>query len=338
MQLLLLIAFFIFNPVHANNNGDFLSRSPVLTKFEIAEISNEIGKVSTKTKQFRLTVEHNGDFLEPVIADANFDSGKSILLSNLEIIKRDLNRKGKERKSVRHEYKFTPEADSENLGGKIYRTTYISNEQIIKKAQRLKFRVDFFTYLRTKTDFDVKTLTTKYVSKVDIEALVFDFTDLDIDSDSISFSVKKPDAKKSKITSGTLNISGKFDYESNVSNIVKRLQFKSENDKGKKQGIRFKKEGPSTNEEKLKLKVKPEANLDSFSIVSNGGTHTINIPVSFTSKKKVKKARRDLLGNLDLAIIPVSLDIKTGNGLDLNVSGIITKELEVIINETSTEE
>ncbi len=338
MHIVLLIAFFIFNPAIAEENGEILTKIPVLTKFEITEISNEPGLVSTKTKQFRLTIEHNGKFLEPTVADENFDPGESILLSNLEIIRKDLNRKGNKKRSVRHEYQFTPEADSENLGGNIYRSTYISNEQIIKKAQRLRFRVDFYTYLRTKTDFDVKTLTTKYVTKTDIESLVFDFTNFDIDADSITFTTENPQKKKSKLSTNTLNIIGKFDYDSNVSNVIKRLRFKSTNSKGKNQGVRFKKEGPTSSEEKLKLKVKAEGDTDSLSVSSNGNTHTINIPVSFTSKKRLKKSRRDLLSNLDLAIIPVSLDMKTGNGLDLNVSGVITKKLELIINENNEAE
>lgn len=298
---------------------------------EVEEVSEEPGIVSTLGKQFRLIIHHDPNYI-PAESLESFDRKKSPLLTGLQIIKRNLNRKKKNPKNIRRDFVFSLEEDSSassTYNGFLV-TKYLSNTQVFKNASRINFKIETFDYLDDQQDIDTRNLRTLFNAKYDIEALEYKFSSMVLNGDSLVFSAKKPDKKDSRIISETYIVRSMVESSINLSDSVKNLEFKTTSAKNKKIASKIKKDGTKGNK---KHRLIPKVNQEDITISSNGDNfYKVNIPVYFESKKKLTKAERINIENLDLLIMPVFLNIKTGDGRDLELSGILRDKVEINFN------
>jgi len=303
---------------------------------EIEEVSEEPGIVSTLGKQFRLIIHHDPAYTPAETIDT-FDRTISPLLTNLQIIKRNLDRNKKNPKNIRRDFIFNLEEDSsasEKYSGFVL-TKYLSNTQIFKNASRLNFKIELFDYLDDLQTIDTRNLRTLFNEKYDIEALEFEFNSMEFNGANLVFSSKNPEKKISKIISETYSVISSVETSINLSDSVKNLKFKTESPTNKKIASKIKKDGTKAGNKSHRLI--PKVDQDLITIINtNGNFYQVEIPVSFESKKKLTKAELTELENLDLLIMPIFLDIKTGDGRDLKLSGILRDTVEVNFDNGST--
>lgn len=329
---LLVIITSIIVAISFITNSSFAQDFQDIAFMEVEELSSEIGLVSTSGKQFRLIIHHNPAYV-PAEKLANFDRKKSPLLKNLQIIRRDLNRPTKNPKNIRNDFVFNLEADSSESSSYegFLETHYLSNAQIIKKATRLNFKIELFDYLDDLQTIETKGLRTKFNTKYDIEALALEFNAMNFNGEVLFFSDKKPGKKESKIVSDVYSIEATVQTSINLSNVVKNLKFKTASDTGKKIRSKIKKDGSKGNQSHRLI---PKVEQDKTSIQSTENNfYEISIPIYFESKKKLTKAQRVNIENLDLLVVPIYLDVKTGDNRDLNLSGTLRENLAIIYDD-----
>lgn len=301
---------------------------------ELEEVSEEPGLVSTLAKRFRLIYHHDPNFV-PAETLADFNQNNSPLLNNLQIIRRDLNRETKNPKNIRSDYSFTLEADSsastkyENF----VETHYLSNIQVIKKASRLNFKLDLFNYLDDQQDIETRGLNMKTNLKYDIKSLELEFSSIVFNGDSLIFSSANED-KNSKIISQSYEVLAELETSLNLSDSVKNIKFKEESASGKRISAKIKKDGSKG---KQSCRLIPQIENDEISIASLGnGNYKFVIPIEYQSKKKLSSSEKILIENMDLLIMPLNLDIKTGDNRDLNISGILRDKLSIFFDNGNT--
>lgn len=330
IPLILILGLLIFLPSKAEDYQD-------IGFLEIEEVSEEPGIVSTLGKQFRLVIHHDPNYISAENTES-FDRKKSPLLTELQIIKRNLNRKKKSPKNIRRDFVFSLEENSsasDKYPGFLV-TKYLSNAQVIKNASRINFRIELFNYLDDQQDIDTRNLRTLFNEKYDIEALEFEFNSMELNSSSLMFSSKKPDKNNSEIISDSYTVVSSVETSINLSDSVKNLKFKTISSGDKKIASKIKKDGTKGNKSHRLI---PKVDQDEITIMSSGENfYQVNIPVYFESKKKLTKAEMVKLDNLDLLIMPVFLDIKTGDGRDLKLSGILRDKVEINFNGSTTSE
>jgi len=313
----------------------FASISPANSLFDdveifhikVKEVSDEEGLVSTLPKKFRLIVDHNPNYI-PGENEGSFNPDLSPILANLNIIKRDLDREGNNARVITQDYDFNLENTSfqspEYPG--FLRSTYLSNNQVVKKAVRLTYRIDVGNYLRSKgmNPTGIKTLE---VYKFDIEALNLEFSNLGLNQSSISFSKKNPNKKTDKITSEPVIILGQFSSTKDVTNLIKRSKFQTKSNNDKSITPKLKQDGTKLKQVTLKPIVNDEDIIVSF---TGNGSYNTSIPIIFESKSSLNAKELSKLNNMDLLISPVELNVKTGDNLDLSLTGTLREKLEVI--------
>ncbi len=296
---------------------------------KVKEISNTEGVVSTENKKFRLIVDHDPNYIGSQ-NDSLFNSNSSPLIKNLLIIKRDLNRENNNAKNITEEFEFDQEDDSFESPeyDNFLRTTFISNNQIIKKAQRLSFKIDLYDYLRTLQISIPENLNTKDTFKLDIKALEITFSSLSLENKSLVFSPINASKAKTFYTTDNLNILGTFHSNGNLSDVVKQFQFDTLSDSGKPIVAKLKQEGT-----KKDLKLKPLVNNGDISITTNGnGIYNMVLPAALRTQDKLNATSIAAISNYDLLILPVILDLKTGDNLDINISGTLREGVNTSVN------
>lgn len=321
------ILFSTCYPAYSVFKNLFDNEETKIIHVKVKEISDNEGVVSTEAKKFRLIVDHNPSY----IAGQNNNAGTSPLIQNLIILKRDLNRETNNLKDITEDFDFEQEDDSfdspEHDG--FLRTTFISDNQIIKKAQRLSFKIDLESYLRTLQISVFSNTSTKDVYKLDIKALELNFSSLNLENKSLVFSPVNPSKAKTFYTTDNLNLLGSFSSTDNLSDIVKQLQFETLSENGKPISVKLKKDGTKIKD----LKLKPIVDNGNISLSTNGnGIYNLVMPIRFRSLSKLSAKDIALISNYDLLVVPVILDLKTGDNLDLNISGTLREGVNASVN------
>lgn len=299
---------------------------------EVEEISPEPGIVSAQAKQFRLKIHHSPSYV-PAEKIESFDRKKSPILTSLQIIGRDLDRDSKNPENIRGDFEFNLEADSspstkyENF----LETHYLSNSLIFKKATRINFKIELFDYLDDQQDIETKNLITKVNDKLDIKSLELSFNDLYLNGDSLTFTSKNS-KKLSKIQTEEYILKGLVETSLDLSDSVKNISFRDKDNRKLK--AKIKKDGTKS---KQSQKLKPETDEDKIRIYSSdSGNYRISIPVSYKSKKKLTKAQRVDIEKMDLLVTPIFLVVKTGDGRDLKLNGILRDKVSIIYDNGNT--
>lgn len=332
-----------FNMAKADKDKVEIMHLSIEEKLEDESIRNQ---VSTQARQFRLILDHDANYI-PEEGGEDFKAKDSIVLQNLSIIKRDLNREKKNKKDITANYDFELEAastDSPDYPG-MKRTVFISNQQIIKKGQRLNFKLSLRDYLDeylgnlplrsengelSNDDLaDIRDIDAKVIARYEINSLELKFSSVDFvnssnNGDSLVFYNRGKDGE-SRIISEAMEIIAFLESNLNITNLVKKIDYRSEGATGKRIKAKIKKDG--TRNQKHRVVVNERADVV---VASNGvGLYKINIPVELKSKNKLTNAEKQSLSKLDTVIVPIILDLKTDDGLDLNASGSLRKAISI---------
>lgn len=297
-----------------------------IVHIKVNEVSESEGTVSTENKKFRVIVDHNPNYIAAQDKDL-YNENSSPIIRNLSILKRDLNRPQKNLKNITSDFDFEQENDSFNSPEHdgFLRTTFISNNHIIKKAQRLTFKIDLANYLRSIGVSLFSNIDANDIFRLDIEALKIEFSNLNLENDSLSFISTNPEKTKSIYYTDNLNLLGTFTSSINLSDVIKQLKFKTTSDNDKKTVAKLKKDGT-----KLKdLQLKVNADNGNISLNTNGDSiYRMVLPISFETKEKIDIKKLSLFENYDLLVIPVILDLKSGDNLDVNINGTLRKTVD----------
>lgn len=315
-------------PQTDNGNGAAFV-APIIFRMNVEEISNgDLGSVSLSAKQFRITVEHNSDFLDQV-DDDNFNAVTNPILSSLRI--RSTNVSTKKNTNVTDTYSFNLEngsVESENAGLLI--TKYISNPMVIKTGQRLRFLADL-----TKLYFEKFTIPLPENSiatrkkSILITPLEGDISDISI-ADTISFSNIGKSQGKTNYLSDTVIINVKTTGSEIPMgfNSVNFFRFNKNNEKIKSK--------LSINKN-TKLNIKPSLALGENGSIS--GT-TISLPVNLTTSAKetyiVNKGFNDQSKNKTLNI-PLIISTNNANGLELIYNSSLNSSVSTSFPITTVE-
>lgn len=326
-SLVLLVLVSFINPVNS-----FFGEEINIAYIKINEVSDEEGVVSTQPKKFRVIIDHDPSYISSQSKDS-FDPDSSPLINNLSIIKRDLNRKKTNARNITADFEFEQERDSfdspEHDG--FLRTTFISNNQTIKKAQKMNFKLDLENYLRFIQKPFFSDIKTKISYRVDIKALELDFINLHLDDKSLIFSSKNPEKQGNVLyLTDNLTVLGTFNSEENLSDLVKQLSFETESASGTVIGPKLKEDATRTKN----LNLEAISNGNDLLITSNGdGTYRVTIPLKFQTQNKLKAKQITLIDNYNLLVLPVILDIKTADNLDLNINGTLRETVSPSLSQ-----
>jgi hypothetical protein len=300
------------------NNGDNgstgVTQIPKVFYLDLDEVSNgDEGLVSTQTKQFKLTVTHNTQYLDKV-TQANFNANTNPILSNLKIT--SINTLTGDKTKVTADYDFTLNGasidSSERPGFAV--TKYISNSSAIKEAQKLGFEIDLQSYFDKFSIVISNGAIVTADKSITIEALSGTLSDAVVNPSALSFS-----------NTGTSK--GISDYSSNLVNIEANLV--SDSDPDTVSTVEF------FRLNKAKAKIKPKLSINSkklltirpsipsgssATISSNGNSFTISIPVNLATSAKEKtliKQGFNISSKTKTLKIPMIITTKTGDDLDL---------------------
>lgn len=296
-------------------------KNPAITML-VEEVSDEIGIVSTSTKKFRLNIEYSEElFQEEDIQD--LESADSVFLKNLRIISRSLNTKKKNPKSVLDDYSFVPESESDSTQAGFKRVIYISNDQIIKRASRINFRIDVDEYLEDNF-IDSSLYGTRAAHKIDVLGLETEFNDLSLDNGNLVFTKLKT-TKRSKVESNEFIIIGELSSNTNITDLIKRDLFSFRSAIGKKIRAKIKIDGTRKSQN---MKVISSEEDISVSFLGDN-KYQISIPIKLQSKNKLSDKQIELLSVYNSLIVPIIIKSKTGDNLDININGILRQQANI---------
>ena len=288
----------------------------------VEEVSEEPGFVSTKVKQFKVNI----DYREELLAQEDIkqlNSKNSVFLEKIRIISRPLNKVIKTPKSIldRFSFDFLEFSDSEFAGYK--RVSYLSNELILKKASRINFRIDLNDYLEDRQTIVVDDFITKANMRLNINGLTLDFNSLSLENGNLAFS-KLREGKKSRLISDTLTITGNVTSSLALSNIIKSTQFRTRNALAKNIKPKIKKDGVKGNQILNIIKMNDEITIENLGETN----YKVDIPLIVKTRDKI--ANPENIGSLyDSLIIPVFINAKTNDKLDITINGILRQKLTI---------
>ncbi len=314
------------------SNGSTVTQAPHVFYLDVDEITNgDTGIVSLEPKQFRLTVEHDKNYLDTV-TDENFNPDTNPILSNLVITSTNIYTG--EKTKVTDDYIFdleTASITSTNRAGYLI-TEYISNSKIIKNGQKLKFNINLATKYFDK--FDIKTpngAVLRDSATINIEPLTGTMSSIEIDPSSISFSNTGKSHGKSNYSSETVNISADLNSDDAASTVSDVEFFRLNASKNK---IKSK---LSINSKKV-LNISPSlTSSNGGSISNNGSSSSITLPVTLATAGKEKTIIKQGFNDPSKAKtlkIPMTITTNTVNGLDLIFTGTLDSTVDTHFEET----
>ncbi len=302
-------------------NGD--TGTPVITvprlfTIDVEEVSDDLGVVSSSPKQFRLTVEHNGDVLDFVDED-NYDGTVNPVIKNLKVTSKKTFASNKETLLVNEDIFFDLEKSSEVVEEDqgFYRTVYISDALELKQGQVLNFSLDLGKFLeRSGIEFS-SDIITKDSSKITIDPLKASFSSIALSDDSLDFSILSIDRKITMGSTGFNVLATTTGSGSLLPATVNAIEF-SKKQAPKTAALRLDK----GSRDRLKLSVEQNGDV----IVSKSGSSTlITIPAqafieTVKSKLNPKQKFTDSTKSKSL-ILPLSISASTSNGLEMIIRG-----------------
>ncbi len=317
----------------STSNGS-VTQVPHVFYLDIDEVTNgDSGVVSLEPKQFRLTIEHDKNYLDAVTEDS-FNADTNPILSNLIIT--STNTYTAEKTKVTDDYSFSLDAasiESTARAGFLI-TTYISDSKIIKTGQKLKFNVNLEKNFFEKFDINVTNgAIVKDHAFITIKPLTGTMSNIAIDPSSISFSNNGKSKGKTNYVSETVNINADLDSDDTASTVssVDFFRLNTNNQKIKPK--------LSINSNKV-LNIKPSLSSEA-NVTTNSGVSSVTIPVNLGASAKesvlVKQGFNDSSKTKTLKI-PLTLTTNTINGLDLIFTGTLNSPVDTSFETTSTAE
>lgn len=255
----------------STSNGDVIQISKILY-LDIEDISTiDNAEVSKTPKQFRLTVEHDENYV-PFVDKDFFNANKDVVLKNLKIYAEADGQKAE----ITDDFEFDLENGSVSSDRDGYLITkYLSNALIIEDPMTLRFRVDLTSYL-DKYDVSIPdTINPKSNSKIEITPIQIDLEDLDISSDSLIFTTTSTTRNKYIFKSQDTNLTATFTNPNHVISNTQEVIFTETNSLGKtiKPKIKYKNQ--------ISMTIDPGA-LDEPTIsLVNGNTSSYSLTLPF---------------------------------------------------------
>ncbi len=298
-------------PNTGNGNNGTPAVAPIIFFMDVEELTEsngDLGNVSLNEKQFRLTINHNGQYLDQV-TNGNFNAVTNPILRSLSILSTNTYTRGKT--NVTDDYTFNLEAASvkPTTGNtSLFKTTYITDPVIIKTGQRLTFKVNLLKNYFKKFDIPVpqNSIVIRQES-IDIEPIQGAVLSMSL-TDPISFSNIGKKRGKVSYLSDNLNFNIETDAADGVS-AVSKVNFFVLNNKKKKVKPRL------AINSKARLAIAP-------SLTSNGSVagSTVTLPITLRTAAKekfiIKKGFNDS-GKEKILSIPFILNTVNTDGLDL---------------------
>ena len=313
----------------STSNGDVVQISKILY-LDIEDTSTQdTDQVSKAPKRFRLTVEHDENYVSFV--DKNFfNASKDIVLRNLSIV----SEKNEEKTSLKNILNFSLEkgsiTSSQRTGYLI--TQYISDPITIDETQLLRFKVDLTKYLN-RYEVDIPdTVIPISSTKIQIKPIQIDLKNIILSNSSLLFSKTEILRNNFVYKTQDLNLKAKFTSTNHTVASTTEVSFETLNSQGKtiKPRIRYKKQ--------INLPVNPSGLDEPVITLFNGSTFDIDLPFNIilnANKTNFRGEKNPLINSAKkkTLFLPIVIKSKSSQNLDMELKGTLsngyTMEFEI---------
>lgn len=283
--------------------------------------------VSLEPKQFRLTIDHDKEFIPGEQLDF-FDTSSSVLLNALKITR--INREGIE-EDASTEFIFDLENSSQTSpdDNSLFRTKFLSQELVLKEIQKLRFKINLKKFLNNVNVSILDNFVFKDKDSISIDAVELTVTNSSLESGDLLYEpLGDTNLKKLNLLTAPLNLGGSFVAAAAPSNDFQVINFFRELDtKTDKANLKF---GQGS-----KAKLLTSGVGSSLQIAPGAGTNfSFTLPVQFRldqSRSAILKKR----GILDLGAktvnLPFEIITKDVNDLDVKLTGKVSSSRNVTV-------
>ena len=306
------------DPEEDFNTKLFDAKQLIVIKVEDASTLSK-NTVSLSAKKFTLNVYHDTNLIPGVEKDL-FDPKKTPIIKALKVFQI----KDGIRTEITDEFTFTPTADtgsSPSSNKKL--SVFETNERIIKDSQVLQFRIDMSNFLNSLGSSVVIDPNAVKNDKweIKINGIPVSVTDLSTDTSRVIF-LPKPSADPSKFivqAKDEINITGKIPANLNAT--------------GELESINFTKEGFSYQTLKKSSLFPFTAKTEKEDVLINATDLAFSVDLSLNKERDALISRREIYQrNVARTLeIPFSIIKKDADALDLDISGILKKTVNLVI-------